>query len=328
MNNASKLQDPHGRKFSYLRLSITDVCNYRCQYCLPDGYQKTDQSFLNANEIEHLVQGLAGLGLWKIRLTGGEPTIRKDFAEIAARVSSVPGVRRVATTTNGYRLAENAQLWRDAGISAINVSIDSLNRDNFERITGQDHLPRVLDGIVAARAAGFERIKINTVLLKGINDHELDQFLDWIKHQDVSLRFIELMETGTNKAYFQQHHLSGAEIERQLLLRGWQPIAREEGAGPAQEYAHPAYLGRIGIIAPYSKDFCLTCNRLRVTARGEMRLCLFGEGGHSLRDLLQTATQKSTLQQSIVGLLAHKAPTHLLHFHKTGATPHLASLGG
>ena len=130
------LTDPHGRSFSYLRLSITDICNYRCQYCLPDGYQKSgDTRFLGADEIENLVAGLAGLGLWKVRLTGGEPTVRKDFAEIAARVSSVPGIRRVAATTNGYRLAENARLWREAGISAINVSVDSLNRTRFAEIT-------------------------------------------------------------------------------------------------------------------------------------------------------------------------------------------------
>ena len=151
------LIDPHGRSFSYLRLSITDVCNYRCQYCLPEGYQKTDaQTFLSPDEIGNLVSGMAELGLWKVRLTGGEPTVRKDFAEIAARVSSTPGIRRVATTTNGYRLAENVQLWRNAGISAINVSVDSLDRQRFADITGHDHLYKVLDGINAAREAGLQ----------------------------------------------------------------------------------------------------------------------------------------------------------------------------
>ncbi len=323
------LIDPHGRSFSYLRLSITDICNYRCQYCLPDGYQKTGQTgFLAANEIENLVTGLAGLGLWKVRLTGGEPTIRKDFAEIAARISSIPGIRRVAATTNGYRLAEQAQLWRDAGISAINVSVDSLNRQRFADITGHDHLGRVLKGIRAAQDAGFEKIKINTVLLRSINDHELDAFLEWIRTEDLSIRFIELMETGTNREYFEQHHLRGTEMRRRLESLGWSEKPREAGAGPAQEFSHPSYRGSIGIIAPYSQDFCASCNRLRVTATGNLRLRLFGNGGHSLRPLLQQREQCRELQSTISSLLAQKTPTHLLHFHQTGATPHLAAMGG
>lgn len=323
------LTDPHGRSFSYLRLSITDICNYRCQYCLPDGYQKTGKpQFLSTDEIENLVAGMAALGLWKVRLTGGEPTVRKDFTEIAARVSSIPGIRRVATTTNGYRLAENARLWRDAGISAINVSVDSLNRQKFAEITGHDHLSRVLDGIKAAQDAGFDKIKVNTVLLRDVNDDELDAFLDWIRNEDISIRFIELMETGTNKEYFARHHIRGQEIRDRLDALGWSERAREEGAGPAMEFSHPDFRGQIGIIAPYSKDFCNTCNRLRVTATGLLRLCLFGDGGHSLRQLLQHRDQREVLQTTIAGLLAQKTSTHLLHFHQTGATPHLAALGG
>lgn len=323
------LTDPYGRSFSYLRLSITDICNYRCKYCLPDGYQKTGStSFLNAGEIENLVTGLAELGLWKVRLTGGEPSVRRDFAEIAARVSSIPGIRQVATTTNGYRLAENARFWREVGISAINVSVDSLNRQRFTDITGHDHLHKVLEGIKAAQEIGFRKIKVNTVLLRGVNDDELDAFLKWIQTEKLSIRFIELMETGSNKEYFHRHHIRGQEIRERLELMGWSELAREEGAGPAQEFHHPDYKGHIGIIAPYSKDFCNSCNRLRVTATGNLRLCLFGNGGHSLRDLLQHRDQIKELQETIANLLIHKEPTHLLHFHKTGTTPHLAALGG
>ena len=323
------LTDQHGRSFSYLRLSITDICNYRCKYCLPDGYQKTgNRLFLNADEIENLVAALAGLGLWKVRLTGGGPTVRNDFAEIAARVSSIAGIRRLAATTNGYRLAENAQLWRKAGISAINVSVDSLNRQNFAEITGHDHLHKVLDGIKAAQDAGFEKIKVNTVLLRDVNDHELEAFLEWIRNEDLSIRFIELMETGSNKEYFERHHIRGKEIQSRLQALGWSEQPREEGAGPAQEFSHADYKGQIGIIAPYSKDFCNTCNRLRITAMGDLRLCLFGNGGHSLRHLMQHRNQREALQVSITDLMVQKDPTHLLHFHKTGATPHLASLGG
>ena len=172
--------DANGRSFQYLRLSITDVCNYRCSYCLPDGYVETSpRHFLNPEEIRNLVTGFAGLGLWKVRLTGGEPTVRKDFAQIAAMVSAIPGIRKLATTTNGYQLEKHAQLWRDAGISAINVSVDSLDRANFQRITGMDHLPRVLAGIDAAEAAGFDDIKINTVLLKGIDARGLTFYTNY-----------------------------------------------------------------------------------------------------------------------------------------------------
>lgn len=321
--------DANGRSFQYLRLSITDVCNYRCSYCLPDGYVETSpRHFLNPEEIRNLVTGFAGLGLWKVRLTGGEPTVRKDFAQIAAMVSAIPGIRKLATTTNGYQLEKHAQLWRDAGISAINVSVDSLDRANFQRITGMDHLPRVLAGIDAAEAAGFDNIKINTVLLKGLNDHELDDFLAFVRHRNISLRFIELMETGDNRAYFSKHHLGAQVITDRLRELGWCAVARGQGAGPAQEFSHPDYQGKIGIIAPYAKDFCSTCNRLRVTARGDLRLCLFGQSGHNIRHLLQSPEQLSELQQTVTSLLQQKSATHLLHFHQSGATKNLSALGG
>lgn len=321
--------DANGRSFQYLRLSITDVCNYRCSYCLPNGYiEEAPRQFLSVEEIRHLVTGFAELGLWKVRLTGGEPTVRKDFASIAATVSAIPGIRKVATTTNGYQLAKHAQLWRDAGISAINISIDSLNPENFHRITGMDHLPQVLAGIDAAERAAFDDIKINTVLLKDLNHNELDAFLNFVKDRSISLRFIELMETGDNHDYFQKHYLPASYVIDELYRRGWKPIERSLAAGPAQEFSHDDYQGKIGIIAPYAKDFCQTCNRLRVTARGDLRLCLFGDGGHNLRHLLQSAEQKSEMQHLVTSLLQQKASTHLLHFHQSGATKNLSALGG
>lgn len=323
------LTDPQGRRFSYLRLSITEVCNYRCQYCLPDGYQRTaGDGPLSGDEIGHLVSALATAGLSKIRLTGGEPTTRPDFLAIAERIAGTPGVRRLAVTTNGYRLARQAERWQAAGIDAINVSIDSLDRDTFRRITGHDHLHRVLDGIAAAQAAGIGRIKVNTVLLRDINHGELDQFIAWVHRTGLTLRFIELMETGDNREYFARHHLRASHIESQLIERGWRPVPREEGAGPAIEYAHPDSSGRIGLIAPYAPDFCTSCNRLRVNARGQLRLCLFGDGGHDLRPLLQDAGQAAELQATLSRLLGSKSGGHQLHFHRTGSTRHLASLGG
>lgn len=323
------LEDDFGRRFSYLRLSLTEVCNFRCQYCLPNGYRKNgSHDFLEKDEIIRLISALTPLGLWKARLTGGEPTLRPDFLSIAEGIASTPGIKRLALTTNGYRLKENAQRYRDAGISHINISIDSLKPETFKDITGHDRLTEVLDGIAAAQAAKFQRIKLNTVLLKNWNDGEFEDILNFLKDQDISLRFIELMRTGDNQEFFKRHHLSGSDVEAKLTSMGWTLAPRSPGAGPAKEFSHPDYQGQIGLIMPYSKDFCDSCNRLRVTSKGELRLCLFGEGGLSLRDLLQRDEDKERLQHRVLKLLGGKAASHDLQNGNTGATRHLASIGG
>lgn len=329
MEDTTLIEDRFGRRFPYLRLSVTDVCNFSCTYCLPDGYQKThDDVFLTVPEIGRLVTAFAEMGTWKIRLTGGEPTVRPDFIDIAKTVSAIPGIRRMAFTTNGYKLPERAQGFYDAGLRAINVSIDSLDPRKFHEITGHDRLGEVVDGVGAALEAGFDSVKINTVLLKGLNDDELDGFLSFVADRPVSLRFIELMQTGDNLAYFRKHHIPATVIQNKLALRGWTLQERGEGAGPAVEYAHPDYAGRIGLIAPYAKDFCSTCNRLRVSARGALHLCLFGAGGHDLRPLLQEDAQKDELKDKIMSLMQFKRSTHFLHDGNTGTRQHLASIGG
>lgn len=329
MSNDKALTDAFGRSFPYLRLSITDVCNFSCSYCLPDGYQCSSKpSFLNTDEIRRIVDVFSELGTYKIRLTGGEPTVRKDFTEIANLVSSHPNISQTAFTTNGYRLKDNAQEWRDAGLSNINISIDSLNAERFHAITGHNRLHEVRDGVDAAIDAGFEKVKINVVLLKDINDHELKDYLAWAKNAPISIRFIELMQTGDNLEYFRKHHLSAATISDQLLAEGWTKKIRSPEAGPAQEYINPSYEGSIGLIAPYSKDFCKGCNRLRVTSTGDLRLCLFGNQGISLRHLLQEDEQKSLLKQLIHEQLAYKCSSHFLELGDTGITTNLSSVGG
>lgn len=321
--------DRFGRRFPYLRLSVTDVCNFSCSYCLPDGYQKThNDEFMSVPEIRRLVTAFAGLGTWKIRLTGGEPTVRPDFIELAQTVSSIPGIRRLAFTTNGYRLPERAQSYFDSGLRAINVSIDSLDPRKFHEITGHNRLSEIVEGVNAALNAGFETVKINTVLLKGVNDDELDGFLAFVENRPVSLRFIELMQTGDNLTYFRKHHIPSTVILSKLIARGWMLQERVDGAGPAVEYAHPSYAGRIGLIAPYAKDFCSTCNRLRVSARGSLHLCLFGTGGYDLRSLLQDDTHNDALKDKILSLMQFKRSSHFLHHGDTGARQHLASIGG
>lgn len=325
-----RLSDGVGRRFEYLRLSITEVCNFRCSYCLPDGYRKRCSlpAELSVAEIERAVRAFAALGLWKVRLTGGEPTIRRDFEEVARAVSAVSGVRLLAMTTNGYRLAERAQRWRDAGVSALNISLDSLDPVRFASITGHDRHSEVLAGISAARDAGFKSIKINAVLMRGVNDDELEAMTRFVADRDLSLRFIEVMRTNDNADFFAARHVPGDSIVRRLEAAGWQRLPRDAGAGPAVEFGHPEARGRIGVIAPYSKDFCTSCNRLRIGSDGRFHLCLFGDGGFDLRDLLQSDSQHDELVARIVGLTKVKAPGHRLHEGDSGATPHLASIGG
>lgn len=329
MDNFSTIEDRFGRRFPYLRLSVTDVCNFKCTYCLPDGYRKThEDAFITVPEIRRLVTAFAEMGTWKIRLTGGEPTVRPDFCEIARAVAGTPGIRKLAFTTNGYKLPQRAQGFYDAGLRAINISIDSLDPRKFHEITGHDRLTEVVNGVQAVLDAGFESVKINTVLLKGLNDDELDGFLGFVEGRPVSLRFIELMQTGDNLSYFRKHHVPATVVKEKLLERGWHLLERNEGAGPAVEYAHRDYQGRIGIIAPYSKDFCKTCNRLRISARGHLHLCLFGAGGYDLRPLMQDDSQIDELKNKIMSLMQFKRSSHFLHEGDTGARPHLASVGG
>jgi cyclic pyranopterin phosphate synthase len=324
-----QLTDSLGRRFEYLRLSLTDVCNFRCTYCLPHGYRKQAgrPPELSVAEIRRAVAGFARLGLWKVRLTGGEPTLRADFADVARAVAAVPGIRRVAMTTNGYRLAAHAGEWRDAGVSAINISVDSLDPARFAAITGHDRLGDVLRGVAAAQAAGFDSVKLNAVLMRGVNDDELAAMIDFVAAHDLSLRFIEVMRTNDNPAFFAERHVAGQSVIDRLEALGWAPQPREGGAGPAVEYAHPAARGRIGIIAPYARDFCATCNRLRLSSDGKLHLCLFGDGGLDLRPLLQD-DDVAALAARITALTATKAPAHRLHVGDSGATRHLASIGG
>jgi len=323
------LTDTIGRRFEYLRLSLTDVCNFRCTYCLPEGYRKVAARApdLSVDEIRRAVTAFARLGLWKVRLTGGEPTLRPDFTHIAKTVAAVPGIRRLAMTTNGYRLAERAAEWRDAGISAINISVDSLDPARFASITGHDRLEEVLRGVAAAKAAGFDSIKLNAVLMRGVNDDELAAMVAFVQDHDLSLRFIEVMRTNDNAAFFRERHVAGQSVIARLEAAGWTRMARAAGAGPAVEYAHPDASGRIGIIAPYARDFCASCNRLRLSSDGKLHLCLFGDGGLDLRPLLQDGAE-AALGARIVALTATKTPAHRLHQGNSGATPHLASIGG
>lgn len=321
------LEDKFGRRFHYLRLSITDVCNFKCNYCLPDGYAcDTERDFLALPEIKTLVKGFASLGTSKIRITGGEPSLRKDLPEIIAACASAEGIEHVAMTSNGYKLESDIQLWVDAGLDSLNISIDSLDPRMFSAITGHNKLATILRGIDKALDLGV-KVKVNAVLMKQYNQTELQNFLTWLKATPVTLRLIELMQTGDNLQFFEENHVSGMPIKQQLIESGWGQLIRDKAAGPAQEFFHPDYQGKIGLIMPYSKDFCASCNRLRISATGKLHLCLFADQGLDIRASLQT-TNSHELEAKLVSLLGDKEATHWLQDGFTGATKHLAMLGG
>lgn len=324
-----QLIDPHGRKFPYLRLSITDVCNFSCDYCLPDGYQcESKKTFLNLNEIANTVSAFAELGTHKIRLTGGEPTLRKDFTRCIEIISKTQGIEQVALTTNGYKLRQNINQWVDAGLTHLNVSVDTLDANLFNSLTGHNRLKEILEGIDYALTLPLKKVKLNAVLLKDINSHQFDQYTHFLKDRNISIRFIELMQTGDNLEYFNKYHVSSQLLKNYLFSNGWTEKLKQKFSGPAIEYIHPDYQGSFGIIAPYAESFCDSCNRLRMSSTGEFHLCLFGEQGYPLRDLMQSSMQKELLKRNLCELLLNKRKQHFLHDNDTGVTPNLSSIGG
>jgi cyclic pyranopterin phosphate synthase len=326
------MSDSFGRSFPYIRLSITDVCNFKCGYCLPNGYFKVENKpgFLNLDEISNLVAAFTKLGVSKIRITGGEPTVRKDFFEVLRNIKSEHKINNLVITTNGYKLNEIAEELIATGINGINISIDSLDRNKFKEITGKDRLPQILEGINILQNKGFKNIKVNAVLLKNVND-SLEEFQNWerfINNNEIDFRYIELMQTGDNLEYFKKYHISASNFRKYIESTDWKEISQIRDAGPSINYVHSKLKGKFGIIAPYSKDFCSTCNRLRITAKGELRLCLFGNTGTNLRPYLQNQNQKDELVELILKQLRFKKESHYLETGNTGITPHLASIGG
>ena len=327
------LKDSFGRKFPYIRLSISDVCNFKCGYCLPDGYKidKSDnRTFINIDEIGRLAKALSELGVSKIRLTGGEPTVRKDFFEIIRVIKENSGIKKTVITTNGYRLDKIANAIKNSGLDGINISIDSLNPETFKKITGHDRLEEILRGIKNLQELNFENIKINAVLLKGVNDSEKD-FNDWaefVKNNEIDFRYIELMQTGDNLNYFNNYHVPAKKFTDYLNKNNWVIQTFGKDAGPSKNYLNPKFKGKFGVIAPYSKDFCKSCNRLRITAKGDLRLCLFGNTGINIRHLMQKDNQIEELKDLILKQLNFKKESHYLEIGETGLTKNLSTTGG
>ena len=326
--SVSSLVDRHNRRFTYLRLSITDACNFRCSYCLPDGYCASAQDApLSVEEIRLLVAAFAQNGTRKIRITGGEPTLRHDLAEIINVCKSTPGIETVTMTSNGYRLTKTLNSYIDAGLDSLNLSADSLQPETFKLITGHNKLEQVLNAIDLALDLGLTTVKVNAVLMREYNATEIGDFLEFVRNKPITLRLIELMQTGDNGDFYSAQHVSGIEIQQRLLKTGWLQVIRHPDAGPALEYTHPDYAGNIGLIMPYGQNFCDSCNRLRVASNGNLHNCLFNEANGNLRPLLidgDTEKLGQYLRQVVLG----KWQGHQLEQGFSGTTQHLAMLGG
>ena len=329
----SLLQDSFGRRFPYIRLSITDVCNFKCGYCLPNGYQKDksdNRTFLSLEEVQRLAKGLSELGVSKIRLTGGEPTVRKDFFDIVKILKQNSGIKKTVITTNGYKLDQLAEQIIESGLDGINISIDSLDKNKFHQITGHERLNEILRGIEKLQKLSFKNIKINAVLLKGLNnsDKDFNEWANFLKSNEVDFRYIELMQTGDNLDYFKKYHVSSKVFIDYLNENNWIIQTLGKDSGPSKNYINPDFKGKFGVIAPYSKDFCKSCNRLRITSRGDLRLCLFGNTGINIRHLIQRDYQIEELKDLILKQLNFKKESHYLELGETGLTKNLSVTGG
>lgn len=306
------LIDPLGRRIDYVRLSVTDKCNLRCFYCLPKGHRDfgNRDEYLTFDEIERLIGAFADLGVRRVRITGGEPLVRKDLTELVHRLSALSGVEDLSLSTNAMLLAESARSLRIAGVQRLNVSLDTLRAHRFREITGNDGLDRVLDGLMAARAAGFSPIKINMLALKGRNDDEFVDMVEFCIERGFSLRFIETMPVGSAGRAATHHYMPLSDVRAQLetkfdLVPGVMP-----GGGPARYFRLDGSDTNIGFITPISQHFCDTCNRVRLSVDGTLHLCLGQEHTVPLRPLLRRGIDDDKLRQAIVQALTLKPARH------------------
>lgn len=321
------LVDKYSRSFSYLRLSITDLCNFSCQYCLPDNMKFKIKNYLSVNEIYNLVICLSELGVKKVRLTGGEPTVRKDFLLIGKKISMVPGIESLVFTTNGYKLSNIALDVLKAGFQSVNVSLDTMDCMKFSVITGRDYFYRVFKGILFAMKVGLS-LKINIVLSKFFSFKDFEDFYSLLKYKNITIRFIDQMETNLVEKSF-KNRFNVNHLLQFLKKNKW--INGEKiniQAGPAQVYVNENFLGKIGIINPYSTDFCFSCNRLRVSAVGDLFLCLFGGTSYPIRSYLQSSKQKNELKIFLKDKVKLKLPSHKLFNRNFGLINSFSSIGG
>ncbi|HCX65400.1 MAG TPA: GTP 3',8-cyclase MoaA [Eubacteriaceae bacterium] len=304
------MKDQYGRSIEYLRISVTERCNLKCIYCDPDGEQckKPEMDVLSPEEIERIVQSVAKSGIKKVRITGGEPLLRRDIVEIVRKVAGVEGITDISMTTNGIRLASLAKELKEAGLNRLNISMDSIKPEKFSMITGGGDLQKTIDGIDAAVENDLQPIKINTVLIKGMNDDEIDDFIELTKERPIQVRFIELMPIGEFGEKNSDKIVNNDEIikARSRLVY----LEKTDKGAPAEYYKIPDYQGKVGFISPMSHKFCGACNRIRLTSDGKLRPCLGDNGETDISAYLEEPQE--VLDQRIREIIYRKPVGH--HF--------------
>jgi len=324
------LIDPFGRTIDYLRLSVTDRCDLRCQYCLPAGFRDFEEpsEWLSFDEIAQLVRAFTELGVRRVRLTGGEPLTRRGLPDLARRLSALPGLEDLSLSTNAVQLARDAAALRHAGVSRLNVSLDSLRPERFASITGGGKLDRVLAGLEAARAAGFVPIKINMVVMGGVNDDEIGDMVRFCIDHDFTLRLIEIMPIGDTGRAASRSYVDLQSVRRRLEKEFELLPATMPGGGPARYVRVAGTDLRIGFITPISQHFCNTCNRVRLTADGTLFLCLGQEDKVEFRPLLRAGADGETLKDAIRAAVRRKPQRHEFQEVPTRVVRFMAQTGG
>jgi len=309
------LSDSYGRTIRDLRISITDRCNFRCFYCLPNGEppMARKETILSFEEIANIAEVFVDLGIEKIRLTGGEPMLRRDIVTLVEKLSRLkPNLKDLALTTNGHSFAEHAAELKAAGLDRVTISLDSLGRQKFIDITGVDAIHKPLEAIDAAKAHGFEPVKVNAVIVRGRNDDEIVDFSRFARDKGVSFRFIEFMPLDSGHEWSREMVVPGREIRD--AIDAVFPLKLKEttrGTGTAWKYEFAdGAPGEIGIIAPVTEMFCGQCSRIRLTADGQIRTCLFSTTEHNLRDVLRSGATRAELIDFIQQVALKKEPRH------------------
>ena len=325
------LVDTFGRVHNNLRISVTDRCNLRCVYCMPEEVTFLDRSeLLSFEEIAHFVRVAVPLGIDKVRLTGGEPLMRRGIASLVRMLASIPGIRDVGLTTNGLLLAQHAQELFDAGLRRINVSLDTLDAGRFRQLSRRDGVPQTLKGIAAAKAAGFDPVKVNAVIIRGTNEQDVGLLALKAREEGWEMRFIEYMPIGAEpwergKMFAAHEILDAIEAVCGPLVpaKGWDPRS------PSMDFDYADGVGRVGVIASVSRPFCLKCNRLRLTCDGKLRNCLFALDETDVKPLLRVVPDDERLAELIRASVASKQEGHEINtarFVKPGRTMH--AIGG
>lgn len=324
--------DSYNRRITYLRVSVTDRCNLRCIYCLPvKGLKLLDhRDILTYEEILAVVEAAISLGIRKVRLTGGEPLIRKDFVQFVASMCTIPGIEDISITTNGVLLREKAREIFDAGVGRINISLDTLNRLKYKRITGRQCFDLVWQGIQEAEAVGFSPIKVNVVIIRGINDDELLRFAELSVEKPYHIRFIEYMPMGQDNHWKPERYIRSDEIKLRLEALGpLHKIPRSAHDGPAERYRFRSARGEVGFISALSHHFCPSCNRLRLTANGNLRPCLFAQDEVDLKTAFRRGCGQEDLKRLFQEAIARKPRRHYAEFlQRTETLLPMYAIGG